>query len=277
PTGHMVDHNPVFMEFLSGVAEFAAESGFDIVLSPAAPDAESATYRRLAVNGQVDGIFISSPVGQDKRIELLSSLKLPFVVHGRSEGIADDYPYLDIDNEGAFYSACRLLTQLGHTSIGFLNGLEEMTFAEHRQSGVLRALGEAGLMMEDRFNRRTAMTEEQGYRLTLQLLDGSNRPSALLCSSVILALGAIRAIGDRGLTPGRDISVIAHDDVFPYLKPENFRTPLTTTRSSIRAAGKRIGERLAAQINMGAARAGGEIWPVDLVVRASTGPAPGKS
>jgi LacI family transcriptional regulator len=59
------------------------------------------------------------------------------------------------------------------------------------------------------------------------------------------------------------------------LKPEHFRVPLTTTRSSLRDAGRRVAERLIAELtepNTGAPLQ--EIWQAELVVRASTGPAP---
>jgi LacI family transcriptional regulator len=79
----------------------------------------------------------------------------------------------------------------------------------------------------------------------------------------------VRAIRDLGLSIPGDVSVIAHDDVFPWLKPENFSVPLTTTRSSIRAAGQRIAERLAAKISGLESDPRGEVWPVDLVVRGS--------
>ena len=70
-----------------------------------------------------------------------------------------------------------------------------------------------------------------------------------------MSLGVVRAVRDLGLTIPGDVSLIAHDDVFPWLKPENFSVPLSTTRSSIRLAGARIAERLAARIS-GSGRAG---------------------
>ena len=73
----------------------------------------------------------------------------------------------------------------------------------------------------------------------------------------------------------RDLSLVAHDDVFHYLKPESFPVPLTTTRSSIRAAGQRIAERLAARMSGLESGPRGELWPVDLVVRGSIAGAPG--
>jgi LacI family transcriptional regulator len=109
----------------------------------------------------------------------------------------------------------------------------------------------------------------------MSLLQADAPPTAILCSSLIMALGVVRAIRDLGLSIPGDVSLIAHDDVFPWLKPENFSVPLTTTRSSIRAAGARIAERLAARISGLEEGARGEIWPVDLVVRGSIAGAAG--
>jgi LacI family transcriptional regulator len=119
------------------------------------------------------------------------------------------------------------------------------------------------------------MTEENGYRSARSLLEQPEPPTAIACSSLIMALGVVRAVRDLGLTIPGDVSLIAHDDVFPWLRPEHFSVPLSTTRSSIRAAGARIAERLAARISGLEEGARGEIWPVDLVVRGSIAGAAG--
>ena len=86
------------------------------------------------------------------------------------------------------------------------------------------------------------------------------------------ALGVMRAIRSRGLQLGKDVSLIAHDDVFAYLNADNMVPSITTTRSSMRAAGFRIAE-LILQLLAGASPASiHELWPVELVQRASTGP-----
>ena len=61
------------------------------------------------------------------------------------------------------------------------------------------------------------------------LLGRDPRPTALACSSLIMSLGVVRAVRDLGLAIPADVSLIAHDDVFPWLKPENFSVPLSTT------------------------------------------------
>ncbi len=271
PTGASVDIDPHFIEFLSGLGDYARGHDLDLVLSPAAADEEETTYRRVVANKQVDAVYVSSPRPADRRIALLNQLGLPFIVHGRSEGFDFDYAYLDIDNEGAFHDAARLLLQLGHRRLGLINGDDRETFAIHRERGMRRALAASGLDLMPDFRHAVAMTEENGYRAARSILARGDRPTGILCSSLIMALGVARAANDLGLAIPGDLSLVAHDDVFPWLRPENFPVPLTTTRSSIRAAGQRIAERLAAKISGLETEPRGEVWPVDLVVRGSIG------
>ncbi|PRD44678.1 transcriptional regulator [Phyllobacterium phragmitis] len=274
PTGTGDGTDLHFAEFLSGLGEIAETNDVQLVIDPSRVGNEAMAFQRLAASGTVDALCLSYVRASDPRIDTLKSLRLPFLVHGRHVGSAPDYPFMDIDNCGAFRDAARLLLQLGHRRIALLNGLADLSFAARRHEGMGEALAEYGIALEEGFCQHTGMTEENGYRGTMRFLDMDEAPTAILCSSIVLALGATRAINQRGLKIGRDISLIAHDDVFPYLKPENFSTPLTTTTSSIRAAGARVAERL---IGEAAGRKGlpqQEIWKADLIVRASTGPVP---
>ncbi|GAA4126447.1 substrate-binding domain-containing protein [Aminobacter aganoensis] len=269
PTGAAVDIDPHFVEFLSGLGDYARGHELDLVLSPADAQDEETTYRRIVANKQVDALYMSAPRAADSRIALAHQLGIPFIVHGRSEGLDFDYPFIDIDNEGAFHDATRLLIQLGHKRIAVINGDDTQTFAIFRERGVRRALSESGLALDFRHIRSEVMTEENGYRAARCLLEASDAPTAIVCSSLIMALGVVRAARDLNLSLPGDLSLVSHDDVFPWLKPEHFSVPLTTTRSSIRAAGARVAERLAARISGLEDGARGEVWPVDLVVRGS--------
>lgn len=269
PTGASVEIDPHFVEFLSGLGDYARTHELDLALSPSTMEDEETTYRRIVANRQVDAVYISSPRPKDSRIALLNELGIPFIVHGRSEGLDFDYPFLDIDNEAAFYEAARLLVQLGHRRIALINGNPDQTFAIHRERGARRAMAASGVELPPARIRALPMTEENGYAATREILAADERPTAIMCSSLLMTLGIIRALRDVGLSVPGDVSLVAHDDVFPFLRPENFPVPLATTRSSIRAAGQRIAERLAARIGGLEDGARGEVWPVDLVVRGS--------
>ncbi|MBB3389099.1 LacI family transcriptional regulator [Rhizobium sp. BK275] len=270
--GHQSDVH--FGEFLTGLGEEAVRHDFHFVIMPADPDDEVAALRRLAISGNVDALFVAYMRGHDPRLAMLKSLSMPFVVHGRSFGTEPDYPYLDIDNEAAFYDAARLLLQLGHTRFALMNGPAHLDFAIRRRNGLIGALGERGLELTEDCTSHTVMSDEEGLIAMERFLQLAERPTAILCSSTVLALGAIRAVNQAGLKLGEDISLIAHDDVLPLLKPENFSVPLTTTRSSLRAAGVRIAQRLIGTVKQAGPFPEQELWKTELIVRASTGPAP---
>lgn len=276
PTGHGRDTDIHFAEFLSGLGEVAVANDVQLVINPSKAEDEEATFRRLAAGGSVDAVYVGYIRKRDPRIALLKSLSIPFVVHGRATEGPHDYPLLDIDNEGAFRDATNLLINLGHRRFAMLNSFDYLTFAMRRDAGAAKALKAYGLSIDPEMVQHSAMTEEQGYLGMARFLDHPSPPTAVLSSSIVLALGAVRAITQRGLKIGEDISIIAHDDVFPYIRPESFPVPLTTTRSSIRQAGIRIAERLIGEASGRAAAPQQEIWSVELIVRASTGPAPGR-
>ena len=264
--------DPHYAEFLAGLGERLADDEIDIVLSPARGD-EIANYRKMSAGTRVDAIILSSPVLRDDRVRLLTELGMPFVLHGRT---ATDTPHawLDIDNVGAFRHATNHLLDLGHTRIALINGETRFTYAKDREKGFRAALAERGIAADPKWISSGLMTDEVGFRAADRFLAGRPRPTAFLVSSMMMALGVFRAIRAAGLELGRDISMIAHDDVFPFLNADRMVPTMSTTRSSIRAAGTRIAE-LAIEILNGRAVAGvHELWPVDLVIRASTGPAP---
>lgn len=275
PTGPDYQSDVHFGEFLSGLGEASARNGFHLVIMPTDPANEENALKELAVSGSVDGIYLAYMKKKDPRIEMMKSLSIPFMVHGRSWGVETDYPFLDVDNETAFRDATSLLLQLGHRNIALLNGPEGYDFTFRRHRGVEAALEESGYALRQDNVSHSIMNDEAGFLKMEQLLSRADRPTAIICASTALALGAVRSLNHRGLKPGRDISLIAHDDVLPLLKPVNFSVPLTTTRSSLRAAGLRIAERLINQIKSGQPDTQQELWKAELVVRGSTGPAQG--
>ncbi len=266
----------LFTEFLGGCVESAAELGYDVTLAKASGTLnEEAIYRRAVRSARVDAMILTSPQVADDRLDLLRSLEMPFLLHGRTKAVSP-YPFLDIDNAGAFYQATRLLTDFGHQRIALLNGLKGYNFAQDRETGYRTALKERGLVPYDGFISNGLMIEKHGHDEGKRLLASSpnERPTAILCSSIAQALGVQKAAREQGLLVGTDLSLIAHDDRLHDIRAETFDPPLTATQSSIGAAGRRVVELLIGHLRDPKAVMPAEIWPVDLVVRASTSRAP---
>ena len=262
----------IFTEFLGACVEKAAEFGYDITLGMAAGNlTEEQVYRRAVRSARVDAMILSSPLVVDPRLDLLRSLKMPFLLHGRtSSGLP--HPFLDIDNEGAFFKATQLLCHLGHRRIALIDGDLRFNFAVDRARGYRLGLAEQGIAVEPDLIAGGAMNEQHGYTEAKRMLiqTATSRPTAFLCSSLAQASGVQRVARELGFQIGKDISLIAHDDRLHEFRAETFDPPLTATQSSIGSAGKRVVELLISHLREPAAPMPSEVWPVDLVVRSST-------
>ena len=267
--------DPHFVDFLAGLSTGLAECELDLVIHTAPPRELLAHYQRFASSGSVDGMIVSAPELDDRRITTLTERNFPFVVHGRT---GDDvgYAYFDIDNDAAFSAATALLLELGHARIALLNGEADLAFAVQRETAFRRVTALRGIHMPDRFVSHDLMSEEQGFLHATEMLSGrlGSPPTAFLCSSTLQALGVIRAAAAAGLAVGTDLSVIAHDDVLPHLRPEHFSPPLTVTRSPIRMAGSELAAMMVARISGVDPLKLQRMVTADLIVRASTGAAP---
>ena len=271
PASDSSQFGPHTSEFLSGMSERLARDEIDIVISPVEADDALPAYRRLASSQRVDALVVGSPALDDPRVRMLAGMGLPFLVHGRTETPVP-HAWLDIDNEGAFHRATSHLLDLGHRRIAMINGPRGLTFAEHREKGYRTALAARGVAADDRLIANGRFTDEIGFRFAQGLLEQADPPTAVLAGSMMTALGVFRAIRAAGLTLGRDVSMIAHDDVFPYLNADNMVPSMSTTRSSIRTAGHRVADLLMQLLGGKDPETVHELWPVELVLRESTGP-----
>lgn len=266
--------NPVFGDFIAGAGETYSRAGYEMLISVVEDSKAEDAYRALKRKGSVDGVILHGPEMNDSRIPLLQDLGLPFAVHGRASGRPSDYAWLDVNNRRAFLRATDFLIDLGHRRIALINGLENMDFAFRRRSGYEEALINRGLSIDPALMNSDEMTEAVGYRTANRALDLDNPPTAFLTSSIISALGARRAIEERGMVMGRDVSIITHDDVLSYLSNDADVPIFTATRSSVRQAGSRLAQIVIDQIAAPGSAPQQVLLEAELTIGRSTGPAP---
>ncbi|MFK7870798.1 MAG: substrate-binding domain-containing protein [Roseobacter sp.] len=269
--------NVVFADFIAGAGEVYALHGYTLTLSVVRDEDEMSAYRGIVDKGAVDGVIVHSPRRDDRRIHHLSSLDIPFLVHGRARDCDVPYLWLDVDNQCAFRRGTEHLTALGHERIGLINGEEALDFAWRRREGYVDALRDADLQIDPKVMRSGAMSEPFGYRSAREMLAAEQPPTAFICASIVLALGVRRAIEDASLTMGKDVSVVCFDDALSYLPNDGAPPVFTALRSSVRDAGRRCAQMLLAHIDDPSHSTASERWQADLILGASTGPPPRKA
>jgi LacI family transcriptional regulator len=266
--------NPIFADFIAGAGETYSRMGYDMLLTVVNDAEEARAYREMKSRGTVDGIIVHAPKAADPRIALLHEIGLPFVVHGRATGAPEAYSWLDVNNRRAFQRAAEFLLDLGHRRIALVNGLEYMDFAIRRRSGYEQALAARDVPIDPALMRSDEMTETFGHRAALAMLALPDPPTAFLVSSMIIAIGVRRALEDRGLKLGRDVSLITHDDDLSYLRNGDGVPIFTATRSSVREAGRQVAEMLLDIIANPGHDPQTRMFEAELMVGLSTGPAP---
>lgn len=272
----VTDHNLEmhFAEFLSGIGDVLAEANYDLLLIPFRTEDELGRYRAVVESKRVDAMIVQGPVPDDPRIAYLSKAGLPFVVHGPSHQDRP-HPFIDIDNVAVGRMSAEHLLELGHQRIGLLNGPGEMNFARDRLSGHTDALVAAGVAVDQALIDHNFMIDTNGFTAAQRMMALDDPATAFIAGSMTSAIGAFRAIRTAGKELGNDVAMVAHDDVFPLLSPDAMVPTMTTTTSSMRDAGCKAAE-LALRALAGEPTDRLQIlWPVQLDVRQSSGPARG--
>ncbi len=260
---------PFVAQLLAGLGEALNERNWDLLVSQAdASVGDLASIERLVRSGRIAGLVISRPLKNDPRVNLMQSLGCPFVVHGRTEK-CDDYAWYDVDGEDAFVTAINHLARLGHRRIGFIGAPLQYQFAQERLDGYIRGLTHNGLAHETELVQIAEFTDEGGTAAAGILMDLLQPPTALVCVTDMMALGALEALHARKLTPGKDVSVIGYDGLH-FGKHAN--PPLTTMAQPQAHAGRRLGDMLLSIIDGADPTKFHELQRAHLVQRSTDGP-----
>lgn len=256
-----------FLELLAGINSMVAENGYDLLISAAKNEAEELkTYARLVGTGQVDGLVVMGIGRTDPRLPFLQEKKIPFVAYGRAEQDTN-YPYVDVDGAAGIAKAMKYLSDLGHRRIAYITPPQSLMCTQQRLEGYWRGLAENQLQPEEAYVLEGAFSQRSGQTLAHKLLDLPEPPTAILTASDVCALGAIRAIHDRGLVVGKQISVVGFDDISlaGMVHPS-----LTTLSQPFRRIGFELMQSLFSVIS-GENAMPQTILSPELVVRQSTG------
>jgi LacI family transcriptional regulator len=260
--------DPFFSEFLAGVGNKASNLGYDILVSTCPPgDEELRRYQSSVQGRRVDGFIVLRTRRTDARIEYLCRVDFPFVAFGRVEG-ACNFLLVDEDSEHGMHLIVEHLVSQGYRRIAFIAAPDELMFTHYRNKGFFEGLEEHHLSIEDDLIATGDLTQRGGYAQAKKLLAVEPRPEAIVASNDLMAMGAISAAQETGLTVGEDIAITGFDDT-PMA--EHTHPSLTTVHQPVYKIGGMVTDMLIHRIQGDPLADKQVILKPSLVIRQSSG------
>ena len=221
--------NPFFPELVQSFEEIAVKHGYEILVSSSNSDpAVLTTCVRRMLERKVDGVAVMTFGEEETVLDQLVHRNVPIVL---AEFKLEDPKASTIllDYSTGIHSAVSHLVELGHKSIAFLAGPHTLHSAITRENDFRTAMEAAGLAVQKKWVIECDHTLKGGVAGFTQLQKLTARPTAIVCSNDMTAIGVLRAAYMDGLRVPQDLSVVGLDDIdfAEFTLP-----PLTTIRLS---------------------------------------------
>lgn len=264
--------DPFFSTLLCGIVERSAQYGLELIVNTPLPDEPpDSVYLSYMRSNRVDGFILLRIHREDARTAFLLEHDFPFVAFGREDG-PNPYPVVDEEGDLATRQIVDYLVSLGHRRIACITEPLNLAKSYRRLQGYLAGLAAHGIDANPAYIVQGNFRQRSGQQCARQLLALPQRPTAIMAVNDLLALGAMSAVREAGLVVGQDVSVTGFDDI---VLSEFADPPLTTAHQPAYEMGELLCDKLHAVINRLPLDELHHIITPSLVVRESTGPAPG--
>jgi LacI family transcriptional regulator len=221
--------NPFFPEIVQVFEDTAVQHGYEIMLTSTVHDPKrmELSVRRM-IERRVEGVAIMTFGMEESVLEHLTDRNVPlvFVDVGPARPRVSN---IRINYERGIRQAVQHLAAFRHRRIGFIAGPAILKSALARQSAFVRSMQEIGLEVESELIVEGDHTVEGGMVAAQKLLERRDRPTAVLCSNDLTAIGVMRKAFEYGIPLPSGLSVVGFDDIrlAQFVVP-----PLTTVQMS---------------------------------------------
>ncbi|WP_430593092.1 LacI family DNA-binding transcriptional regulator [Humidisolicoccus flavus] len=255
--------NPFFTDLVRGVEDVVREHGYLLVLgnSDETPEKEE-RYLRVLLDQQIAGLVIA-PVQERSGARLAQILGDTPVVAVDRKVAGAGFDTVSLDNVAG---AAALTTHLLQRSrdIATIAGPSESTTGRERLAGFRDALAQSGAKERTEWIMVSDYSEQGGYAAAHELFAGTWRPGALFAANNAMALGALRAMGELGITH-RDVAMASFDPLSWSADPGHQVATLAVPSYEmgreaarllmLRVSGKNVGDARTITLSAGAVRA----------------------
>ncbi|WP_113675950.1 LacI family DNA-binding transcriptional regulator [Vallitalea guaymasensis] len=204
---------PIYQEIIHGVSKAAKKYGYEVIAAECF--SEKTEITKVLSERFVDGAVILASYLSDNMIKDLAGDNFPIVVLDR-EIKNKNITSILINNESGAYEAINYFYEKGHRKIGFLGGPNNSYDNNTRYKGFKNAMDKFNLDFPKQWCLTSNFTEEGGYQVVREFLENiplEELPSAFFVSNDEMAIGAMRAFKEYGISIPEQMAIIGFDDI----------------------------------------------------------------
>lgn len=205
--------NPFFTTLVRSIEDVVQRNGYSLILcnSDENPQKER-EYIEVLCAEHVAGAIIVPTRERSPALRLFHEQQIPVVALDRRVD-DDNTDAVLVDNVQGAYEAVSHLIANGYRRIGMIMGPENTTTGRGRRDGCRKALREAGLPLDPKYERYGTFKEASGRQLAAELLDLDNPVDALFIGNNLMTLGALDVLHARNKWFPYDIAVVGFDEM----------------------------------------------------------------
>jgi DNA-binding LacI/PurR family transcriptional regulator len=221
--------NPFFPELIQSFEDIAGEHDFEVLVGSTNYNLDRAKrfIKRLAMR-RVEGVAVMTFRAESHLLDELIAQDVPLVSIDVSTG-APRSVVLEVDYSQGITQAVQHLAVLGHRRIAFAGGPMPHLTNLRRKEAFIQAIRSIGLPAKDSLIFEGAHTFEGGTQAARHFLGQPDRPTAIVCSNDVMAVGVLRVLAQEKISVPGDMSIVGFDDIH---LAEFATPPLTTVRMS---------------------------------------------
>ena len=205
--------NPFFPDLVSSFERLCMEHNYDTILANTNYDLKRLhQYLCRMIERRVDGIAIFTSEMDDQSAAMLLRHKIPVTTLAQGPR-SNSFHTVFVDHRPGIIKAVQHLAQLGHREIAFIAGPQDLWSAQRRVEFFCEAMNQSGLSLPPEHIAAGNNRFEGGTMALKHLLKLKQRPTAVICSNDLMALGVLKGINEVSLRVPDDISLIGLDDL----------------------------------------------------------------
>lgn len=201
-----------FAELARGIEDIATMYKYNMILSNSDQNKDKELQLINTMLGkQVDGILFMGGNITDEHVQQFQTSSVPVVLASTYDE-TDTIPSVNIDYEEAAYEATKYLIDKGNRHPAFVAGQADTKVNQLKYKGYLRALEEASEPVNENLIIKGEYTYDSGIEAVDELLQLTEKPSAIFVASDEMALGVIHGVQDKGYNVPEDVEVVGFDN-----------------------------------------------------------------